>query len=819
MQVPLRKGTTVLGDVVITIDTDDQVLLTAGDLTPLLAPDLPETAIAALSGFGPAPVPLALYSDIEGLGLSFDRLSMELTVNLAADKSKPQPLSFDHETYLPTLMEPASVNAFLNYTISYTHDWAFAEASGITVDLETAMRVGGVVLEAEGSLGDPQSGFFCPIEAHCREQDGNPFRRRGTRLIYDSPDTDTRTVVGDTSYWGLPTQRTMDLLGFNIEHDPQTFGNHRNQTSRSFNELLVIPRSADLELLINGIPMQRLKLQPGTYSLQDLPITLGANAIEAIVTYDNGEREVFSFSALANQQLLDAGAMTWGVSGGMPATWRDGEREYIDIFQGGGNLRYGFSDTFTGYLTSQTDSTVHNAGGGFYHLTSLGTFHIGGTFSTGAGVGYAATFAYESLPDLSNPHRHLRLAADYTSADFHFPGNAQLLLSDILYPAHDTWLRLSAVASHPLAWDAYASITGRYDFAADDPNLPGAVSPGVDRWSIDLGVTRQFFDSTTVSLTAGYGNDRLLSFSDLEEDPELRFGINVYAQFDNTSVGARHSFGNDISGINASHIVTTPSSTWQASVFTENAPERGLSSTATAGSLSAWGDTRITQTYQQPDSRDQYQRTQIQHGGAIAFADGAFAVGAPIRDAFAIVRPHDNIPDATVIVGNPDAPRATGSAWSPALISDLPAYAQTQFPLDATGIPQGYGLGTSQLSVKAPYRAGYAMTVGSDMPLTAFGVLLDAQGNPVPLQAAKATSPAHPGRSVEIFTNSAGRFAAEGFAPGAWTINLAEFSYAFDIPATPNGLFDAATLMPKGADLPPEETQPPWNALVSIDPE
>ena len=243
----------------------------------------------------------------------------------------------------------------------------------------------------------------------------------------------------------------------------------------------------------------------------------------------------------------------------------------------------------------------------------------------------------------------------------------------------------------------------------------------------------------------------------------------------------------------------TPAQTWQASVFTENASERGLYTTASASSLGAWGETRVSHTVQQPNHGEEHQRTQIQHGGALAFADGKFAIGAPVRDGFAIVYPHHTITNSEVIVGDGENPRATGSTWWPALISDLPAYGHVQYPLDATDIPVGYSLGDGQMSVRSPYRAGHSLALGADMSLTAFGTAL---------QSGVATSAKYPNQRVTLFTNSKGRFAAEGLAPGTWNIALGADgpAYTFVVPETATGLFDAETLIPDGIpDLQPLE--------------
>lgn len=812
LPVPLRFGADILGDVTIIIDEYDQVLVAATDLAPFLKDHVPESSLQTLQMYGAGPLPLALYVDMHGLEIGFDQQNVELTLSLPAYQSKPRTLSLSNSAPMPTLMKPATVSAFLNYDLVLTHDWSFENASGFSLDLEGATRIGNVVFEAEGALGGSLNGFLCPIEAQCREQEENHFTRLGTRAVYDMAEWDTRSVFGDTSYLGLPGQRPMELLGISLEHNPDLFGKHRSQSTRSFKKLLIIERNATLELIVNGIPMQRLSLKPGAYNLHDLPITLGLNTIEAVIIYDTGEREVIAFDALSNYQLLDYGDFTWGISGGLPASWINGERQYLDFFQGGMYLRHGLSDTLTAYLALQSDSTVHNAAFGFHHLTTFGTFHLGATLSEGEEVGYAASASFETLPKLDEPNRSFRIAADYYSDDFRQPGDAQLLADDVLYPQFDAWLRLSATQTNPLFWGSYATATARYDFAADHANIPGAVSTDTDRWSVDFGVSRQFFDTTTLTFTAGYGNDRLLSFAQLDDTPEFRFGLHLYARFGDTSVGARHSFGNDVSSVTASHLVRTPSDVWQASINTDSAPERGIFSTASAQHLGQRGETRISHTMQEPQGHNEHHRTQFQHGGALAFADGKLAVGAPVRNGFAIVYPHHTIPDADVVVGDTAAPRATGSAWFPAVVSDLPPYANVQYPLDATNIPDGYALGASHLAVKAPYRAGYAVPLGSDMPITAYGKLVDVSGQPVSLQAGKLTSPAYPAQTISVFTNSAGKFAVEGLAPGSWTIAIAEVTYTFSVPADFIGLFNTDVLSPDGAT--PLEPPSQWPATL-----
>jgi outer membrane usher protein len=57
--------------------------------------------------------------------------------------------------------------------------------------------------------------------------------------------------------------------------------------------------------------------------------------------------------------------------------------------------------------------------------------------------------------------------------------------------------------------------------------------------------------------------------------------------------------------------------------------------------------------------------------------------------------------------------------------------------------------------------------------VTAVGTLLGPESKPLPLLTGIASEAAHPEKKVELFTNRAGRFNAQGLAPGKWLIEMA----------------------------------------------
>ena len=136
--------------------------------------------------------------------------------------------------------------------------------------------------------------------------------------------------------------------------------------------------------------------------------------------------------------------------------------------------------------------------------------------------------------------------------------------------------------------------------------------------------------------------------------------------------------------------------------------------------------------------------------------------------------------------------------FGPAVVGSLPAYVPQTIPVDAADLPLGYSLGTGGFDINAPYKAGYALQVGSGYSVSTFGVLEDASGKPLSLAAGIATDGK---RSATVFTSQGGKFAADGLAEGRWTVTMETDEgpavYIIDVPAGTQGLLRLGTLRPR----------------------
>jgi outer membrane usher protein len=209
--------------------------------------------------------------------------------------------------------------------------------------------------------------------------------------------------------------------------------------------------------------------------------------------------------------------------------------------------------------------------------------------------------------------------------------------------------------------------------------------------------------------------------------------------------------------------------------------------------------------WQQASPTSQEQRSSLRLGTGLAFAGSRFAMGQPIRGgAFAIVHPHESLADKEVVIGGNGEVRARANEFGPALVPDLPVYTPNSIPVDVADLPVGYSLGAGAFDVVAPYRAGYALEVGTGSSVSAYGTLLLADFSPLALVTGVAHPVDNPLQQVVVFTNKAGRFGAEGLAPGKWVIEMATEGaptrYEIEVPQGTDGLFQAGLLMPVGAE-------------------
>lgn len=830
MPVTFRIDGIDAGEVVVRINPDDSVMVTKSTLAAKLAATLDKPALDRLSALGDASGGVAI-SELKNAGfdIQFDAGKLELQFAPSGTQRGEGDISLGRGTF-PAIssnsVQPAKVSGFLNVFAGADHVWANDQRgdgqSAARLDFQSALRLGSFVIENDARYEGDLDLSLCPLGAKCVYSHSAGVKRERTTAVYDIPDEAIRIQAGDAFSWGTGLQRSPDFLGVSVEKAPRKLrpGENIRASGRSSFRL---ERAAEVEVVVNGAVVQRLRLRPGSYNLSDLPLTTGANEIQLIITDDTGDRRKLSFTTFFDGSLLGEGKSEWALSAGVPSFIRDNERRYLHGERfATGFYRLGLNDVVTGEVNLQGDSGIVMGGAGLFAATPWGNWGAQGALSSNQrGLGYAGNLTWDvtGFTGLAGSYfggrESLRLSAEYRSSEFSTPGEYLTTAGGILYPQFNYRLRLTGYYSLPLSYGITATLGARYQFA-DDKRV--ALSPYTiqgDRYGADLTLSAPLASWASGSLTFGYSNESYLHYfarpgSESHTDLRMMARLNFRAD-DRTSISASYDSHDGKSQISGYRIGGRGLDRWESSAEVQRA---GASETASAGGSVRYfanrAEVSVAHTAAAAGTRQDEatfgnasHRTSARVGSSIAFAGDTFGVGPPIRgSAFAIVHPHESIRDKEITVGQREDVRARANAWGNAVVTDVPAYTPSTIPVDVEDLPLGYSLGAGTFDTYAPYRAGYSLQVGSNYSVSAYGTLLNAEGQPVSLRSGTATAEGDPARQVAIFTNAGGRFGAEGLAPGRWNIEMASDNgpvrYVIDVPEGTNGLLKVGVLQPAG---------------------
>ncbi len=806
--VDLREGSRHLGEVSLRIAPDDAISAQRDQLATASAPLLRADSLERLRGLPAAGgfIGLAALRDA-GFDYSFDAGAMQLRF-VPAPEQRPRGAirigpGLAREPASASV-SPARISGYLNLRAAADHIADSPAGPGglrpPRADFEGALRWRSVVLESEATYDGARA--YAPGPDGADSIAGLGFTRRGTRLLYDRPDDALRLQAGDIDPPVTGIQRGSDMLGVSLEHSLRKLRpgeNIRPTGKRSFR----LARPSTVKIEMNGVAVRQLRLDPGEYDLDDLPLRAGANDIRLLITDDVGEQRTLDFTSYFDASLLAEGVHEWGLAAGV-LSYFDGVALAYDFSRpiASGFYRRGLTPELTAAVHLQADSAAVMTGASLHWANALGLWAVEGALSLhdGTAAGAFAEIDWEMLRPRDSQDR-LSLSAQLRTADFVRPGDHGA--------GEPRWLNLLATYSTPLALGIHASLSGRYGFASQRARHDEGPD---DLYGIGLGLSTSLRPSLGLSAALSYSSDSLDSLSPSFDDGggELRASLRLSWRPDiHSRISVGYDTADSAASVSASRAWRSGVDEWRTSIETVyddgardlavDAHVQYAGNRAVAGiSHTASLDLRALETDGRPVTD---QRTVFHVGAAIAFADGRVAFGPPIAGSsgFAIVAPHHSLGERRVVLGDRDRPRAYSDGFGPALVGSLPSYQRTRLAYDVDALPVGYDLGAREFDLEAPYKAGYALEVGSEYSISAFGTLLDTQGAPVALVSGTATPATGDGPSVMVFTNGAGRFGAQGLAPGRWRIEMASEparSFILDIPADASGLYRAGALMP-----------------------
>ncbi len=770
MALPLRDGEFYLGDLRTRLapagDAASFERVRALELVwPVLGADAYERLADAL---GDAEFVPARTTPGDGVAVLFDPAAVELRLDVPVEQRGSEVISLnDPQQSRPSSQAeaPALVSGYANLRAGLDYVAAGGgDGNGLqdpVAGIDTALRLGRLVLENELLL------------------DGWSLERTGSRAVLDFPDQVLRLKAGDLFVIPGTFQGGADLLGFSLSRnyaDLQPTRNVRPAGARS----LRIDRPSDVEVYQNGLLTRRLRLPAGNYRIEDITAQLGATDVRIVVEDDSGLRQEFDFSLFSDLSLLEAGLDEFDLSAGLLADYADGKPRY----DGGGYAvsgfyRRGLTETLTAGVEAQADDQVYQLGAGLVQATPLGLFGIdvAGSMGDDGDPGYALRLDYRSLQDTGTDSvsQSLRASLELRSHDFRGIGG---LLDD----SGDDRLEAAFSYGRALGDRLFGILSARY----------ATGTGGADTYGADVTLSTSFGRSWSLATTLGYGQD--------DDDSGVRLFASLVYSFDvRTQLRADHD-----TRTGRSRLAFTRSGTGDVGSYDLDLEAEQVDSDAgLVGSISYYANRgEVGASHRMAmrgDDGNIQQRTSLRAATALAFADNTFGIGRPVSNGFALVRMHPNLEGRSVLLGpSPDQVEAEGDTSLPALVPSLSAYSPQRLTYEVDDLPLGYDLGAGVFDLFPPYRAGYAVTVGSAYTVTAVGTLHGQAGAAVALAAGQAVELALPDRPpIAFFTNRAGRFVVQGLRPGRWRLDIqgtVPRTVEVEIPADGVGLVELGEL-------------------------
>lgn len=768
MSIPLVWSGQVLGDVIVQVDPDESAVLESQSLRAELSSLLTEAGIVRLDEaiLGD---PFVTPDDLQAAGfdISLDMARLELVVNAIDPTLRPiEPLggrSQNSERLLPSIM-PADFSAYLNTTVNLL----YRDPEGVVapdVFLFGAARYRGIALEFDG-------GFTEGLGDEYR------FYRRAVRAVYDEPASYRRWSAGDLQLENTGVLRTPFVGGMAVEKSRRTFDPFAPTFNLGAREIFLATPST-VEVIVNGASYQTLDLQPGTYSLDDLPIQIGSNDVQLVVRDAAGREQVTRFDYFFDPIELDAGEDEYTAAVGLIAHELGLQPHYSDDPVFIGHYRKALSHILIvgGGVQIAEDLQVAGVETQFVPQVIPGSFDFQGAVSTGDGTGFALRGGYRLTSGVGSNARRIAATFDYQSKNFRTVGDLRAFKLE----------RLSVTATYSQALSERTTVVAGLNYFSR--------SGGSDQSTLFVDANHRLRNDIRATFGVEYGTG-----SNFGSNFGVRAGISVLfggrhradATYQSRRELARASLSrgadNHVGSVGYSVNVQDSSGNSSVDGLLDYVGNRFEARASLATSGTDFGGIADGQT------------ARMQIGTSLAFADGAFGIGRPIQNSFLLARPHATLDGTDVIAGRSlrdGRYEASSGPFGAAVVNRLSPYNPQDVQYDIDALQAGYDIGSGVVRIDPPYRSGYSLVVGTDRFVSAVG-FLQINGAPAALVAGRITSEDDEGfESEPFFTNSAGRFGIIGLAPGrtyAVRLNDGGQTFVIAVPEDNTGLYRLETI-------------------------
>lgn len=766
LEVALKLNGKFLGTISIAVDNKGAGEIDARRLAELIGPVVDPKIMAALDAriAGRTKVDFDELA-VEGFGIRFDSLALEVVGTLAPDASRPTSLVMAPRQDIPVparFDQPADFSAGVNVLASqrYVHGSRGGFAP-VRADFNVIANVGGF----DGVTFTGGSSYT-----------GERWDRREFRATHDDFQRAVRTTLGEFTPSSTSFQGSGRLLGVGLERSYSAIRPFQN-TRPIGRQDFTLERASTVDVFVNDIRVQTLRLDSGRYDISDFPFAAGPNRVRLVVEDVGGRRDIVDLDVFNSTELLTPGITEFGGALGL----RESGRFHYGWSPAATGYTYrGLSDVLTLGLNGQATRRGAQVGGSAVFGARLGFVQVEAAASrsfAGGGTGVAASLDYRGDFSLrAKSDLRINASAIYRSARF----------KDAF--AFDLRNQEAVQAVALVQWQAPFGV---------GLGLGGgwlkARRPGFDVYRLDgtLGRTFGRFGISGTASRAFSRDDRLA---------ETRFAVGLTMRLGSRNfASARYDSGTGRSEVELARSGDGRLGEVTGNIrYTQERDQRVI-----AGRL-AYINNRfdLVLNHNRIETRRPDGRTSAESDWSlqtfIGYAGGSFGIGRGVNSAFVIAPVHKTLRGAQASVVSGDRVIARSGFFGPAVVPIDRAYGVARYEIKVDPLPVGYDIGSGSIEVFPGYGSGYRATVGSDASYIAVGFLATAEG-PVAL-ASGSVEPVDAARRKTwkergIFTNRAGRFVADRLAPGRYRIVLGGGRTAeFEVKPGSEGLVDVGTI-------------------------
>lgn len=793
-EFPLWVDGRNVGDLTASVQDKTLIDVQRDRLLTLLAPLLKTDALAPLRDKTSVTI---TAKDLSAAGLPLRYLPDEVRLDLQTppEKRLPKDLSLGYvdDSEGADFVQPSDFSAIINSSVR--SEYVHKQPSG---DDDTFNPLNSVFNVRANAFG--VSGLNLDSDIFFKDEDDRSWNRGQSTLFHDDVDTAVRYSAGDLNYATSDSlQGFRNIGGLSIERRYSEIQPSRMIRSTGRGEF-TLDQTSVVDVIVNGVTVRTVRLDPGRYNLRDLPFVDGLNDIELRIRDQQGRETTMRFSSFGDTVLLDEGISEFSLNFGAASDIQDdNEPEYDESNPTYSSFyRRGMTDNLTLGTSAQGDTNINTQGVNAGLATLWGTFGASYALSHSSiadtGTGTAMTLDYKlERPDpwLEDQRQEFDFSYLETSSDFSTLDDAQ---SDT-GPSNTTKNEWRARFRQPLSDTASLGLGGSYAVGRDTD----------DTFAANVSLSETITPKLTGYINVEYGTRSTTSNEDTETEGRV-FATLTY-KFDSPNgrsrtASSRYSSPNRAGSLEWQDLANdrnrVGSYDFTAGANTSESDEAATADFGYTGNrylLQADHEARSDQN----DSGITEQVSGVTFQSAVAYSGGQMAVGRPSNGAFAIVAPHKTLTNnkIAVDVNENNLPLATTDVFGPALVPNLRTYSPSRLPVQIDDLPTGYDLGSGRYDLNPGARTGYDLQVGSANSVVIIGRLVRPDGTPYTLASGIITP--EEGQPTSFFTNRSGRFVGEKLAPGKHTLTLytdPPLSTTFVIPEDAVGRFELGNLIP-----------------------